>query len=329
MAFNWMMANVIASSFFPLLVLLGGANTYPYFFTAFDNLIASAVILLILIIAERRIISLPAIGVIFSPKKSRMKTNLCLLPCILRGIATTPAFLLATKYIDIIAVIIIYETWPIIKILIMDRLFKSTNQYHPITFKLIALFGLSLLGVAIVIIGQSATQIDAMRLQEGTITGVALALLAAVLTALAPSFSLKHGAIVGLNLSKETGVGYNLLYCSMISIFIQRTISGIIALVVAIALYEQMAWAGAITVVVAGILTAIASIGIRKANLITHNLGVNALRYLNPILAIIWLFVFTTTHYGNITYLIIGISFIIISNLSINYKKQPTQEMDL
>ena len=60
----------------------------------------------------------------------------------------------------------------------------------------------------------------------------------------------------------------------------------------------------------------------RKANLLTSNLGVNALTYVAPVLSLAWLFSFSLSGDILIDYLVIGTSAIIAGNLLINFQSE-------
>ena len=315
----WMMANVLASSFFPLIVAVGGTNQSPFFFTAMDNLVSCLVILIVIAGLRPRLLAYKTLAAVFSPSMGALAINLNLLPCIIRGLAATPFFLLATNYISIVAVVIIYETWPIVKILVMERLFKDSIRFRPVTFGMLLLFGFSLVGLAFITIGQSPGSVPDIGIDAPTLLGGGFALAASLLTALAPSFSLKHGTMARENIQRASNEDHGELFCSLISTFIQRFIAGAIALGLALVLQEYLTGDGLVAGVVAGVLTAIASIGIRYANLLTNNLGVNALRYTNPVLAIAWICLFFSPEYPHSDFLLIGAVIIVAANLFLNF----------
>ena len=60
----------------------------------------------------------------------------------------------------------------------------------------------------------------------------------------------------------------------------------------------------------------------RHANLITDNLGINAISYATPVLSLFWLFLFSQAEVARVDYLIIGAASIITTNLLINFKAE-------
>ena len=70
----------------------------------------------------------------------------------------------------------------------------------------------------------------------------------------------------------------------------------------------------------AGVLVGIANITWRKANLITKNLGVNAITYGTPVLSLVWLYWIAETQVARWDYLLIGAAVIIAANLLIQLR---------
>lgn len=79
--------------------------------------------------------------------------------------------------------------------------------------------------------------------------------------------------------------------------------------------------------IIGGALTyPLAGIAWRKANLITHNLGINAIGYVRPILSMVWLLPFSYIDVVRIDYLVIGAAFIISANVLINFERNFESE---
>ena len=75
--------------------------------------------------------------------------------------------------------------------------------------------------------------------------------------------------------------------------------------------------------IVAGVVfLSIANIAWRKANLATHELGINTMSYLTPVLGLIWLFAFSQVGVIRVDYLIIGTAAILTANLLINFEAE-------
>ena len=60
----------------------------------------------------------------------------------------------------------------------------------------------------------------------------------------------------------------------------------------------------------------------RLGNLINRGLGINAITYLSPLLALVWLFAFSQVEVSRVDYLIIGAAAIITANLLINFEAE-------
>ena len=89
----------------------------------------------------------------------------------------------------------------------------------------------------------------------------------------------------------------------MISLCIQRSIAGIVLLIITFSLGEQLTirvlWAGLITGV---FVVPLAIIAFRRANFLTNNLGVNALRYSTLLFSVLWIFLFREPNYMNFVF---------------------------
>ena len=93
--------------------------------------------------------------------------------------------------------------------------------------------------------------------------------------------------------------------------------------VIGVLMGETLALRDAGLTVIGGIFAhAFANICWRSANLLTDNLGINALAYGIPILSLTWLFLFAEVNVPRIDFLIIGAAAIITANLLINFEAE-------
>ena len=179
-----------------------------------------------------------------------------------------------------------------------------------------------MIGFAFVAIGQSGESSSALKISEIVLWGAFLALLAAVCEALSPAFSIRHG-VMAYQKIKEVGEDIEEIYCTILSRIIQRVVAGIILLIITFSLGEQFTvrilWSGLITGI---FIAALGGFAFRQANLLTNNLGINALRYSTPLFAVLWLFLFRDTGFMNLDFLVIGASAIIITNLLLNFEAE-------
>ena len=107
----------------------------------------------------------------------------------------------------------------------------------------------------------------------------------------------------------------------MISLCIQRSIAGIVLLIITFSLGEQLTmrvlWAGLITGV---FVVTLGGIAVRQANLLANNLGINSIA--TPFFAVIWLLLFREPKFMNFDFLIIGATAIITANFLLNFEAE-------
>ena len=94
-------------------------------------------------------------------------------------------------------------------------------------------------GFGFVIIGQSGVFPFQLDISGIILLGATLALLAAFCNALSPAFSIRHAAIAHKKI-KETGENIEEIYCTMFSLVIQRLVAGVVLLIIAFYLGEQL-----------------------------------------------------------------------------------------
>ena len=319
LAIIWMMISVIASSFVVLIIAWGETNKSPFFFAALDNIFTFCGVLLIVIIWRPKLFSAKVLRAVFRPPQDSVRMNLLLVPCIISGVATFPLLSISTRYIDIIPVAIIYEMAPLFLVLLSSLLFRKEKRFKSLTIWIFILFALGLAGFGFVTIGQSGEFPFGIGINGTVLLGATLALLAAFCRSLAPAFNIRHATMSHQKI-KEIGEDVEEIYCTMISRIIQSFVAGIVLFIVAFSLGEQFTT----RILLAGFLTgffivALGGVAFRQANLLTSNLGINALRYSTLLFSVLWLFLFRDTNFMNLDFLIIGATAIIIANFLLTF----------
>ena len=312
----WMLVGGVAGSFLGLIVEWGETNKYPFFFTAVHNFVALCFFLGLIKMLRPALFSKKIIRIALEPTKQNKGQNWYLLGCIISALVSFPLFAIATKFIDVVAVVVIFEAWPIILVLLTGRLFRRDKRFNKLRFGGFFIFLLALVGLFFIMAGQS--QNFTFSFSDATVFGSSLAVIAAFCNALSPACSIKHGAVLRKNILRETGEDIGEFFCTFVSVCVQRSIGGILGLCLALFFGEYFTTRGFIAGAMIGLMVTITSIGIRKANLLTTNLGVNALLYVRPIFALIWLLLFTTPDYLRVDFLVIGAVIIIVSNHLLN-----------
>ena len=317
----WMLVSGFFGSFLGLIVEVGETNKYPFFFTALHNFFALCFFLGLIKMWRPALFSKKIIRIALEPTKQNKAQNFLLLPCIISALASFPLFAIATKYIDVVAVVVIYEAWPIFMVILTGRLFQGDSRFRKLSLGGGFIFLLALVGLVFIMAGQSENFTNTLSFSDAAVIGSFLAILAAFCNALSPAYSVKHGSVLRKNILRETGEDVGELFCSLVSLCVQRFIAGALALCLAFYFGEDLTVRGLIAGAITGlVITAIMNIALRQANLLTSNLGVNALTYIRPIFALTLLWIFTTPEYVRVDFLIIGAVIIVVSNLLINFE---------
>lgn len=323
----WMLSSVVIGSFLAIIVAAYEVADAPFLFSFLNNFLAMAIYLPVLYITGRSLLTKSLLKEVFAPQGDWVKPNLVTIPSILSGVFTFPLFVLASRYIDIVAVVILYEIWPLFMVLMAGRLFRNEGRYNKFSLELVLMFGIAFVGLILITISQTPVGEYLFDEPDSIVIGTILALLAAVINALGPAFDLRHGVTIHQRILKTTGHHAGELNTTLLSLLFRRSVASIITLLLALLLGESLSTdlliAGALT----GILVVgVANIGMTQANLLTTHLGVNAISYILPVLSILWLYGFAWLDwlpYPNILqpqYLVLGATAVIIANVLVNFE---------
>ena len=145
--------------------------------------------------------------------------------------------------------------------------------------------------------------------------GVALVLVAALGSSLCV-FGLRWGVSLADELSRRREDIRSLeLGCAVLALFITSLVSVAFNSVVGMASGERMEFPACGVAAFTGAFAAVGAIAMRKANLVTDNLGVNAMSYFIPVLSLLLLLWIAGAEVVRLDYLAIGAMAIISSNL--------------
>ena len=232
-------------------------------------------------------------------------------------------FAWSTRLIDVSVAAILFETWPILLILLMTRLFPGGARYREPAPEMLLLLVLSLAGFAFVVVGQAG---GFANIQTGGLSALVIGVVLAGAGAVATSFtafSFRWGTDVVHAIPSEArqGIGEHSLemFGVLVAFFIANTVAAVLNGYAGMNTGEAMDSRTLLHAVVLGAaINGIANVAWRKANLITDNLGINALANTTPVLSLVWLFLFFQVAPERPDYLIIGTVGIITVNLLIN-----------
>ena len=316
-----MLVAVIGFSLLPLLVANGGGKESPFLFTTGLSL-------------GTGIGSIIFLSVVFGP----VLRNRAVISLIIHRLLSWSLFLvvvnqfvyglfaLSIRYLDVSVSATLFETWPIFLIVLTAILYRDQERYHKITSSMIWLLIMGFVGFAFVTASQTSDfgNWDDFRFID-TVIGLVI-IVATILVAALPAFGFKWGTDLSEALPEEV-VGDRSpalmeVCCSLIAFCIASFAGILLNGSVGLAMTETISMrAFAIAVVSGALAMAPASISWRAANMVTSNLGINALSYATPIFSLIWLFLFATVE-ARVDYLVIGAAAIISANLLINFEAE-------
>ena len=230
---------------------------------------------------------------------------------------------IAAQHIDIAVVSTVFSTYTMIAVYMTTLLFRGQGRYKPISAAAIPLYLTGLLGVALTIF----SEIGHITLTKDGIgpspQGIAIA--TPIITALAVG-AIKWGTVLSSQIRQKAEVpvddtAHHELGYVLSATMIANAITVPINIALALATHTiQYATANTIATAMLGglIINPCSIIPWRKANIITNNLGVNAISYCTPILTLTWLFGLGRANVARPDYLIIGAITIIGANILIN-----------
>ena len=235
-------------------------------------------------------------------------------------------FAWSTQFIDTSVATILSETWPIMTIYIIAQLSKNERRYQNLTgTKFIFLF-LGLIGIAFVIASEAGGfQKLNLELKPTLVFGIMLALGSAFIASLA-GFLFKWSTDLKQILT-ESGIEYPehslTMFCIIIGTIICYIPVSLISMITGQIREEELTLTTMSINIAGGVLIyGFGTLCWRKANLITTNLGVNAIVYFAPILTMFWLWLFSSIDIASPDYLIIGVIAIVAANLITNIEAE-------
>lgn len=236
-------------------------------------------------------------------------------------------FAVAIGFVDVSVAAILYETWPIALILLTALLFRGEARYRKITPDVMFLLVIGFVGFWFVATSQSGGFKDLSNAQFiETLIGIALVLLS-ILCASMAAFGFRWGVDLNRALPEELVRDKNrdlvdiccVLTSQLIASFVAVGLSGTTGLLIG----ETIAYESLVVAVGCGVFAnAVGHLAWRAANVMTNNLGINAISYSTPIFSLVWLFLFWTVDIARVDYLIIGTAAIISANLLINFEAE-------
>ncbi len=234
-------------------------------------------------------------------------------------------FAWSIRLVDVSVAAILFETYHVLIILLTAWLFRKERRYRKIGLDVMLLLILGVVGFAFVVSGQAGAPVWlGGRSISVVLPGIGLALLAAI-TAACSAFNLRWGADLTRELPPRIHDRWNRdsldLFCVVTASVIANTVAIPFNIIAGVVGKETITLVIFLSGIIGGfVINAMANVAWRNANLITDNLGVNAISYATPIFSLGWLFLFSQVNVPLADYLFIGAAAIITANLLINFE---------
>ena len=310
-----MTAYVVATSFAPLLVALGAGET-PFIFSAAWGAGEVAGLSPILLLRFREII--------FSreARKAVISQTLCLAMFLWTiNSLWIAAYAWSTRFIDVAVAAALFETWPVFLVILTARLFRTEARYRKITKRTLLFFGIAILGIIFVFASEAGGFVSPTSLEKpaNLAAGVGLTLLAVALASLS-AYGFRWAADLAKRLSdlpklKKRSKSELETFGAFTGMAASNLAASPAVAALGFARGEYASPSALLWGASGGAAIGVSSILWRMANLLTDDLGINAMNYLIPALALIWLFAFRQVGAVSAAHLIAGLALIIAANI--------------
>ncbi len=320
LAAGYMLMAVFFYSLVPLLISQAGGFENPFLFNAAWRLGVAGGCALVLLALYRSLIMDPVVISLAARHTASWAIFWATI-----GNFDYALFAWATRFVDVSIAAILLETWPVFFILLTGWLLREERVYRR-NFQSIFLFLVVALGGFVLVVGSQTEDFVSFDgvLFSDILFGVFLALLAAVAASLGAFPFVWGRELAGrlkeaarFHLGNDGTVFFGVILGFGISSFLVAVMNAGIGFASGGPVNLSM-----LTVAALGglLLHAPASILLRKANMVTTNLGINALGYAIPVASLAWLAVFGKVDVLRVDYLVIGAVAIISTNLLINFE---------
>ena len=230
-------------------------------------------------------------------------------------------FAFAVGYASISTVTIIFTVWPIIFILVMAFLYRNiSDRYTHNGAWLFLMIMLCFIGFAFVVWPEKVVAPGATFY-----VGIAVAAVAALVAGSHNAVTLRWADKLGdvIHQTNSFGESHNVLdvFSAVFVLLITQLICAVASIVIAMMAGENINYTLLMLSIAGGFMSGgIADVLFRTSNIITTNLGVNAVIYAMPIFALLWLAIFSASpvNVARADYFVIGVLIIVVSNLLIN-----------
>ena len=231
----------------------------------------------------------------------------------------------SSQFVDISITLIVFELWPIIVIFLTARLLNE-RRYERLTPRMLALLALCFAGLVFLTLSQTvSTNHDGNGTSALALgIGITLALISAILVSLTV-YSLRWGVDLANEVSNYHKIPKASLemFGAVFGVAASSVVAFPVSAFIGLSTGEKLAIEGFAVSIVAGLFVGVmATIFWRKANLITHNLGINAIAYMTPIISLVGLSMISKVNVPHPDLLVIGVAAIVTANLLISFEAE-------
>lgn len=334
-AVKFMVIATLGYSFVPLLIALGGGVENPFLFNGCLTLGLVLSYLPYLLVKHRELLTSPRLlplirERIFPSGRVFSVSGLAMLLMIVNNFEFA-VYAWSARFVDIALSAVLFETWPILLVLLTVWLYRTDIRrhirYQSLNISLLTLMVVGFVGFVFVVLSQEGTLLGLGGIHlTNLIIGVVLAVIASGVTSLS-AFGFRWGTDLsrdiqssGLSLKDPNSLD---LFGAVVGSIMANLIVIPLNFAVGFSFGERLPLHIIVIAVAAGAVShGVATLCWRKSNLMTSNLGVNAIAYGTPILSLVWLFYFSQADVLRVDYLIIGTAAVLTANLLINVEAE-------
>ena len=227
------------------------------------------------------------------------------------------------RYIDPAVATVVYETAPLIMLPVGLLLFRSDGRYRDTTIAVAIPAVMAFAGLVFVSAGQTRELNSITQASLAwSLFGIALSLLGALLYGLKIPLAVKASSR-SRAASRSSADGDERELFSVLLLAVMSVAPLLPLFLLGLSLSGEWNTQTATFGLASGLLAGTAArICLRKANILTSNLGVNSIVYVTPLIALAWLHSFSRIGIESVDYLVIGAVAIVSANLLINFQSE-------
>ena len=316
-----MATSVVASSTGPVFFDLSGAAQSPFLFTAMWQGIAGLTLGAIILVFRPRLLLSPGVR----------SDIAAMIPTWSMAVSVAAAcgyalFALSLVFLDASTASVLYAGRTMLLILVMAALFSRSGRYLALTWGLLGLVVLAVSGVVLVILGQTDTpaplaDIGHALLNHETFGGVVLVLLCALAIAAGRGCTLRLAVLLAARHPCQDNPRLQEVLFSTVVTSGCLVVAGITLGCIGLVLSETLSW-GQVFYAASGAMcsSVIGATALKAANLLTRNLGLNAMACATPLITLLWFWMLGELDVPHPGHLLAGAIAIAVANLFINAK---------